>query len=301
MIRFIKDYGSKAFIAWLTLGILWGATFVGANIGVQHLPALLMGGTRFFIAAITALFLSLPQNAWRNIKKRQILHSALMGGLMFGISNGFISVAQVWVSSSLTAIILATPPIMVALIDSYLPGGIRLSCKGWAGLLTSFGAIFWMWLPHMDMAGIGWFPLILLLLASFFWALGMLAGRHLPRIPNAWADISIQCFTAAAMQIGVGSCLGMWAHWHSNLPGWLAILFLALIGTVIGNYCLVYILGRMPPAKVMTYAYVNPVAAMLLGVLLLREILAMRMIIAALIILAGVSLCQNAAVEVKKK
>lgn len=295
--NFAEKDGSKAFIAWLTLGILWGITFVATNIGVQNLPSLLMGGIRFLIAGIVAMLIVFLASSWPKVTLKQLTNSALVGIFMFGLGNGCVNLAQNHVSASVTSIVLATPPIIVSLIDTFLPHGTRLQAKGWFGLIICFMAIFWMWMPEDQESSGSWSSLLLLMAASWAWAIGVLYGRHQERIPDIWTDVSVQCFAAGAFQVGVGSYMGMWASWENNLNGWLAILFLALIGTIIGNWCLVYIIDRMPPAKVMTYAYVNPVSAMLAGWLVLNEVITWRMIVAALIIIFGVILSQSSKVK----
>lgn len=293
----VKKSGYKEFIAWLTLGILWGATFVGTSIGVQNFPSLLMGGSRFLIAGIAAFLITWTGNNLQNIRKQQLINSALMGIFMFGLGNGFVNVAQNYVSASITSIILATPPILVSLVDSYLPNGTRLHIKGWIGLVICFFAIIWMWLPEAREGGSRWLSLIMLLASSFFWAIGILYGRHHERIHYIWADVFVQCIAAGTFQLIAGTCLGMWGYWDNNLNGWMAILLLALIGTIIGNYCLMYIIDRVPPAKVMTYSYVNTVSAMFLGWLILDEAITGRMISAALVIIFGVILSQSSKIK----
>ncbi|NLW07217.1 MAG: EamA family transporter, partial [Clostridia bacterium] len=287
----------KAFIAWLTLGILWGATFVATNIGVQNLPSLLMGGIRFLIAGLTAFIITGVIKGQYAMGRKQIINSIVMGILMFGLGNGLINVAQNYVSASITSIILATPPLIVSAVDSYLPNGTRLHFKGWIGLLVCFFAIIWMWMPQTGGGENGWSSLLLLVASSVFWAMGILYGRHNERIPYIWADVGVQCTAAGIFQLVIGTSFGMWADWHNNLPGWLAVLFLALIGTIVGNYCLVYIIDRMPPTKVTTYAYVNTVSAIFLGWLCLDEEITVRMMITAIVIILGVILSQSAKVK----
>lgn len=282
------------------MGIVWGATFVGNNIGVRHVPALLMGGSRFFIAACVSGMLTFIYRGWHGCNRREVANSLIMGALMYGVGNACVSLAQITVSASVTAIVYAAMPIIVAFFDGLLPSGNRLSGWGWLGLCISLAGIVWLWLPNLALANKSMGGLLLLVVSSIFWSGGILYGKYHRRCRNIWADVTLQCLAAGLLQMTVGSAMGNWHSWHNNLPGWSAILFLALVGTVLGNGCFVYGLQNMPPAKMSTYSYINPISAMFFSWLVIGEAITGRMIFSTVVISLGVVLVQTTGLRQRK-
>ncbi|MFZ5590252.1 MAG: EamA family transporter [Bacillota bacterium] len=278
--------------AYITVCLVWGSTYLAIRIGVAHLPPALFAGIRFLLAgAILLLILlwrgvSLPQNS------SDFKHAFIVGAFLLFGGNGCIAWAEQFVVSSLTALIIAALPLFVALLDTFWPGGNRMSTLGWLGMLVGFSGVAILVAPgifnqHMDVRGIGG-----VLLGTIFWAAGSVYSNRYPPGCSIWMGAAIQNLSGGLLLTTVGLLAGEYNRFHLNSQGILAITYLVLFGSLAAYSAFIYILHTMPPAKASTYAYINPVVAVVLGYLILQEPVSWRMLLAAAVILAGVLMVQ---------
>ncbi len=289
----------KAVWAYLGVCFVWGSTYVGMSFGAVFLPPLLFAGLRYILTFVLCVFVVLlvPNQSFPK-NKRDFLHSLLIGFFMFALSNGLVNWMMIYVDSGLSAISLACSPLMVAFMEAYLPGGKRLAASGWFGLLLGIFGILFIWWPALAQGEIYWPALPVLLFAAFCWALGAILSNRLSRSGTFCGEMAAQ--SVGGMLLFVIAVLAGDLSYLADglpLPALGSLLYLVCIGTGIGYFCFLYVLQHMPPAKAVTYAYVNPLVAMLLGALLLHDAVTWRMIIGGMIILAGVALTQKAKVK----
>lgn len=264
-------------VAFACLYFFWGSTYTAIRIGTQYMPALVMGGVRY--VASGALMLAWCR--WRGFKlfypPRAMLVLAAVGFFLLSLSNGALIYAEKSVPSGLASLMLAAMPLMVALAEMILPGGEPLPLRGWLGLglgVVGLAALVWptlrsAFLPSAAsarLAGIG-----VLLCGALAWTIGSLISRR--------ARLKVPTFVAAAWQMMLGglisslaaTLLGQWPQARFNEAAVGSIAYLVVFGSLVGYTSFVYLLEHVPVAQVSSYAYVNPVVAVLLGILFLAE------------------------------
>ena len=256
-----------AFFAWVAVCLVWGTTYLGIRITLETMPPALMGGFRWTIAGtLLAAYVRAtgdrlpPRSQWGGI--------ALLGFLLLGLGNGGVVFAEQWIPSGLTAVLVASSPFWMTAIEAALPHGEPLRARVIAGLVVGFGGILVLVWPDLTVGGAGQrrflAGVIALQIASAGWALGSSYSRRHAR--------------------------GEWAH-LSFIPrtAW-ALVYLSTLGAIGGFVAYTYALRHLAVSFVSLYAYVNPVIAVALGVVLLGEPFDARMATAALLVFAGVAI-----------
>lgn len=239
------------------------------------MPALLLSGTRFLIAG--AILLAWCR--WRGLRLlwplRTMLMMFLIGFILLSVSNVFLVDAERTVPSGLASLVLALFPIFVALAEMMLPGGELLSARGWLGTMLGFGGLAVLVWPSVRSGLAGnrtllW-AIATLLAAALAWTAGSLVGRR-SRLPvNSFVAASWQMIFAGAFCTAMGTALDEWPQFHLNAASIGTQAWLITGGSLLGYTCFIYLIENVPVAKVSSYAYVNPVVAVLLGVFLLHE------------------------------
>ena len=191
------------------------------------------------------------------------------------VSNVCLVYAEKTVPSGLASLVLAVIPIFAALAEMLLPGGEPLPARGWLGMalgFTGLAALLWPSLrtglagDHARLAAIG-----VLLTGALAWVTGSLVSRHSRLAVNSAVAAAWQMLIAGAFSTVLGTLLGQWPGFHVNAASIGAQAWLITGGSLVGYSAFIYLLEHVPVAKVSSYAYVNPVVAVLLGILLLHE------------------------------
>ena len=290
-------------LAFGSVYFFWGSTFTAIRIGAAEMPALLLAGTRFLIAG--ALLLAWCR--WRRLKLlwpgRTMLLLGLIGLLLLGGGNVGLVYAEQTVPSGLASLVLAVIPLYVALIEMFLPGGEPLPARGWLGLGLGFAglaALLWPSLRH-GMAGDSTRLLALaaLLAGALSWTIGSLLSRR-TRLPvNSFVAAAWQMLAAGAFNTIAGTVLGQWPRFHLNGAAVGSLTYLITGGSLLGYTGYIYLIEHVPLAKVSSYAYVNPMVAVVLGILFLRERPAVEEFFGMAAILVAVFLLTTARVKVR--
>ncbi len=273
--------------------VVWGSTYLAIRYVVETMPPLTAAGARFVAAgAILFTFLQclwptrVPLIHWRN--------AALIGGLLLLGGNGLVCIAQQKVPSGLTALMVGTAPIWFAVLDWTLFRGPAPTARIIAGLICgTAGVIVLVGPARLGAATFSWGPAIALLAACFFWPLGSLASRRVQLPASPFLSTAIQMLAGGALQLLVGLALGEWSQVHPEnftLRSWLAWGYLLVFGSILAFSCYVWLLRVVAPSIVATYAYVNPMIAMGLGVLVGGESVSATALISAGLIVAAVVL-----------
>lgn len=271
--------------AFFALYVVWGSTYLVIRLGVGHWPPLLMAGLRFLIAGT----LLLGWLRWRGVPwptLRQTLAAGVIGILLLGVGNGGVTLAEHWgVTSGIAALSIATVPLFTLLFG--LLWGQRNSLLEWAGIALGLVGIALLNLGSTLSAT----PLgaAVILLAAAAWAFGSIWSRYLPLPQGAMAS-AVEMLVAGAVLLGVSYWSGeRLQHWP-GLGGWLALGYLVVFGSLIAFSAYLYLLGRVRPAAATSYAYVNPVVAVLLGTLFVGERIGPAEMLAMLVIVGAVVL-----------
>ncbi|MBI3145779.1 MAG: drug/metabolite exporter YedA [Pseudogulbenkiania sp.] len=270
--------------ALLALYLIWGSTYFAIRIGVDSWPPLLMAGVRFLIAGgLLALFLLWRGQALPNW--RQLGSSTLLGVLMPGMGNGLVTLAQKSVSSGVAALMVATVPLFTTLCARLF--GQRTHPLEWGGLaLGLVGIVLLNMGASLSLSPTGG---ILLLLACAGWALGSAWSKHLPQ-PDGLMASAMMMLTGGVALLAASAASGERLTSVPTLDGWLALGYLVVFGSLIAYSAYLYLLANVSPATATSYAYVNPVIAVLLGVLFLGEQVGKQELGAMVVIVSGVLL-----------
>lgn len=262
-------------LAFALVYFFWGSTYTAIRIGGEDLPPFLMGGVRFLLSG-AILFLYCW---WRGLKlmwpPRTMLVMGIVGVLLLGGGNVGLIYGEQTVSSGFSSLVLAVIPLYVALLEMALPGGEPLQWRGWLGMALGLGSLAVLMWPSVH-SGLGGNIQVLLALAALLggaicWAAGSVYSRR-KRLPvNSFVQASWQMLIAGAVNLLLGTFIGEWPRFHMTGRAAGSIAWLVTGGSLIGYSAYIYLLEHVPVAKVSSYAYVNPVVAVLLGVFILGE------------------------------
>lgn len=287
---------SHVIAAFAALYTIWGSTYLAIHYAVQTIPPFLMGGTRFVIAGLI-LYLFARQRGAEPPTRPQWRAATVTGILLLVGGNGAVIWSEQHVASGLVALIVAIVPLWMVALDWLRPGGTRPGRAvflglglGVIGLVLLIGpdAIAPQGSSRIDV-GAALVPVV----GSLLWALGSIFSRYAPRPSSAQMTTGIQMITGGASFLVVSMLAGEQRHFSLaavTVPSWLGYLYLVTFGSLLGFTAYIYLLGATTPAKAATYAYVNPVVAVILGWAVAGEPLTPRMLVAAAIILGAVAM-----------
>jgi drug/metabolite transporter (DMT)-like permease len=282
-----------AYLAWAAVCVIWGTTYLGIRVSLESMPPALMGGLRWLLAGgLLALYLRIrgealpPPSRWPAI--------ALLGFLLLGLGNGGVVVAELWVPSGLTAVLVATSPFWMAFIEAVLEDGERLRLPTIVGLTVGFSGILLLVWPDLTLQSSGDRGLLVGILAiqiaCLGWALGSSLSRRQKRDENVLGTTALQMLAGGAIMTAAGTIRGEWADLFFTTRTASALVYLSTIGAIGGFVAYTYALRHLSVSFVSLYAYVNPIIAVALGVLLLNEPFDSRMAAAAALVFAGVAI-----------
>ena len=284
--------------AFAAVYVVWGSTYLAIRIGVETLPPFLMAGVRFLIAG----GLLLLWTTWRGAKLpnlRQWRNATIVGTLLLLGGNGLVCWAELTVSSSLAALIVAASPMWFALFDWARPGGKRPTAITTLGLVVGFSGVALLVLgsPHgadaentTSITGV-----LALVVACASWAGGSIFSKHSDKPASPWVSTGAQMLAGGVALMVVSFAAGEPGRFRleqMSSGSFLAFLYLIVFGSWVGFGAYVWLLQNCAATKVATYAYVNPVIATLLGWMILDEPLTALTGLAALVILGGVVIVQ---------
>lgn len=289
-----EKYGFKAYLAWITICIVWGTTYLAIRIGVTDLPPMLFAGLRWIIAgAMLTILLNL--RGYPFPKFEDLKHLAVVGIALIGIANGLVVVAEQWIPSGLTALILSTLPFWIVGLESLLPKGPKVNWFILSGLLLGTSGVILIFTRDLDITLE--FNLFLgglcLFGAVISWSLGSIYWKYKQLSVRPIMGASIQMLIAGILQTLLGFALGEQDSFQLTQNGFFALAYLILFGSIIGYASYIYSVSNLPLSLVSTYAYINPIIALLLGWYFLDEPLTTTVFIAAGLILIGVSLVKR--------
>jgi drug/metabolite transporter (DMT)-like permease len=262
-------------LAFASVYFFWGSTFTAIRIGAALMPPLLLAGTRFFIAG--AILLAWCR--WRGLRllwpPRTMLILGLVGFFLLSVNNVALVYAEQTISSGLASLLMASVPLFVALAEMMLPWGEPLPVRGWLGIVLGFAGLAALVWPSLRTGFAGdsarLVAIGVLLAGAIAWTVGSIFSRH-ARLPvNSFVAAAWQMLIAGAFCTLLGTALGQWPDFHVNLASVGSQVWLITGGSLIGYTAFIYLLEHVPVAKVSSYCYVNPVVAVLLGIVLLHE------------------------------
>ncbi len=287
---------TRGLIAWFNICIVWGTTYLAIRIGVEHIPPMLFAGIRWIIAGTGfILYLRLSGKSFPAVK--ELIPVAIPGILMLGLGNGLVVVAEQWIPSGLAALLITTLPFWIVGIESIIPSGVKLNKIIVSGLILGLIGVFLIFSDDFKYLFIkeNLIGVLSLMAAVFFWSLGTVYSKYKKISVHPLMGASVQMLAAGILQTIVGLSLGEASQFYFERNSMLALIYLILIGSIIGYGSYIYAIKKLPLSLVSTYAYINPVIALFLGWLILDERLTIQIIIAAFVIIAGVFVVKKGA------
>jgi drug/metabolite transporter (DMT)-like permease len=289
---FLSAPRGRVITAFAAIYIIWGSTYLAIRFAIETLPPFLMAGTRFLIAG--AVLYPFARRLGPRPEKAHWVGAAIVGALLLLAGNGGVVWAEQRVASGLAALLVATVPLWTVLLDSLIrkkrPTGRVIAglFLGFLGLVLLVGPGELAGSRRIDPIGVA-----VLVTASLCWATGSLMSRRvkLPRSPLL--ATAMEMLLGGGLLVFFGLVLGEGSRLHLDMvspKSVLALLYLVVFGSLIGLTAYVWLLGVVAPARVSTYAFVNPVIAVVLGWAFAGEPLTARTLMAAAVIVGAVVL-----------
>ena len=287
----------RAYWAWFAVCISWGTTFLATRVAIESIPPFAMSGTRHFVAGIIlALILRVRGIPLPSVETWP--GHALLGVLMIGFGNGCLVWAQQFVPSGVAAVMVSVIPFWMIGVEALMPGGERIRRRQLIGLIVGFGGIALLASSSLQTNTASTRQIILgvimLQMSCLGWSIGSAYAKRHKRDENLFAATAVQIMCGGLVLIGVATLTGEWSPIHPTGRSLAGVLYLVVVGTFVGYVCYVYALKHLPVSIVSLYAYVNPVIAVILGSLILKEPFTPRMAIAAGIIFAAMLIVRSA-------
>jgi drug/metabolite transporter (DMT)-like permease len=295
--------GPSALALWANMAVIyviWGSTYFAIALAIRTMPPFLMASIRFAIAGLILVAFDLLRHpeARRLPTRRQLIDSAIVGGLLLGIGNGFVSLGEKTVPSGIAAILIAMMPLWFALLGwVYLKQRLPRIVVG-AIALGFLGTALLVWPAGEGANSFNPAGILILFLAPLGWAHGSIYSVSRAKLPPSRLTASgLQMLAGAAVTLIEAVIVGEPAQFDPSgisLESVLAVVYLVLFGSMLAYTTYGWLLRNAPLSLVGTYAYVNPVVAVALGSVFLGESISARTLIAAAIILAAVAIIVTA-------
>jgi drug/metabolite transporter (DMT)-like permease len=282
----------KTLLAFGIIYFVWGSTYYAIRVGVREVPPFLLAAMRFLIAG-AALYGWTRARGERAPSGRQWVSISLVAFLIFVVDYGLVFWAEVRVPSGLAAVMLATIPAFMALGEIFVLGTQRLTARLVVALLIGLGGVGVLVSRSLNLGGapIDRRGAAALVVAAMGWSIASVLARKLP-LPESKVVSSGAQMLAGGVFLALISCaLGEYREFHAanvSRGAWIALAYLIVAGSIIAFTAYVWLLHHESPTKVGTYAYVNPVVAVLLGYFLGGEELGLRTILGTLFVLISV-------------
>jgi drug/metabolite transporter (DMT)-like permease len=285
-----------AWVAWITICVVWGTTYLAIRVALETVPVILVAGLRWMAAGVL-LGLVAAATGRRLPGPRMWASLALLGFLMNVVGNGLVVWAEQFVASGLTAVLIASVPFWSVGVESCLPSGERVRWPTLAGLTLGFGGIVVLVWPQLSSGGAAGRQFVAgvigIQLACLGWALGTSYSKRHPSSSDPLAASTVQMLFSGTMLLGLATANGEWAALHFTARSLGAMIYLTIAGSTIAYTAYVYAIQHLPISTVSLYAYVNPLIAVGLGSLLLGEPFSMRILVAGGLVLAGTAVVRG--------
>ncbi len=283
----------RVVMAFAAVYVIWGSTYLGIRYAVESIPPFLMAGTRNLAAGLLLYALARARGSarptpveWRD--------ATVAGGLMLALGNGGVTWAEQVIPSGMTALLVALTPVWMVLLDWLRPGGTRPRPFVVAGLLVGFLGVALLARGEGNHSNPAYdWGIVALMLASLGWASGSIFNRQARKPASPLLGVSMQMMAGGTLLLGFASVRGEAAQFSMDRVTGLsagAWLYLTVAGSMIGYTAYVWLLHASTPARVATYAYVNPFIAVMLGCTIGHETFSHELFVAGVLIITAVIL-----------
>lgn len=281
-----------AYTALAVICVLWGTTFLGIRIGVMDIPPFLFSALRLSIAGFLLIVIMLAFAKAKLPATNVIVTQAIAGFLLFTLGNGLISLAEVHVSSGVTAIICSMIPIWVTIINLGANEEERPTLPVFLGLAIGLSGIVLMFgdsVNEFSNPSYAW-GIVMIFIANMGWSFGSvwIKRKNSSGQNNMFVNAGLQMFFGGLFTFIASFVFDDYSTFHWTASSLWALVYLIVFGSIIAFACFSYALKKLPVTIVSLYAYINPIVAVLLGTWILGEKFNLRIAIAMLITVAGI-------------
>jgi drug/metabolite transporter (DMT)-like permease len=282
----------KTLLAFAIIYFVWGSTFLAIRIGVSEVPPFLLAAMRFLAAGLV-LYIWMIAMGESSPTRRQWMSAILLAAMAFGISYGLVFWAEQRVPSGITAVMVATIPVYMALSEVVFLRTQRLTFRLALALAVGLGGVAIL-VSHSSRLGgqpVDKKDAVALIIAPLSWSIASVLTRKLPLPSSKVMSSGVQMFAGGVWLALTAAALGEFHDFHPSAvsrAAWLSLLYLIVAGSIIAFTAYTWLLHHESPTKVGTYAYVNPVVAVLLGYFLGGESLGLRTILGTVFVLISV-------------
>jgi len=283
---------TSTLLAYATVSLLWGSTYLAIRVGVQHMPPALFAASRFLLAGLILLVYArltsrpLPSRAvdWRT--------NIIVGLLLLTVGNGLVVWGEQFVESGLAAIFIVTSPLWMVLFAATLPGlRYRPTAMQLFGLVVGFlAAASLIGIDLEELRSADWRGPLAILGAAASWSLGSVYSQRNPISSGPVVNSALQMLAGGIALAVIGLVRGEWQRLEPTWQGVAAVLYLAIFGSIVAFTAYVYLLDHWPAPIVSSSTYLNVVVAVFLGWLILGETVTIRMVVTTGVIFAAVAM-----------
>lgn len=272
---------AKVWSALWAVYIIWGSTYLFIAIAVETIPPLTAVSTRFVAAGLIMVAIVLRRGGTMRVSRRELASCVLIGCLLPG-ANALLFFAEEHVATGIASLLIASIPLLVVLLRLW--GRERLRTTSLAGVGVGFAGVAVLLRPSGSATAGG---IALCMLSAAMWAVGSVAAARLPMPRDAFAATAWEMLAGGVLMLpwGIADAGGV----SPSAGSALAWVYLVFVGSVVGYTAYTWLLTHAPLATASTYAYVNPIVAILLGVLFRNEHLTVQVVIGAAVIVASVA------------
>lgn len=282
----------KVLLAFAIIYFVWGSTFLAIRVGVREVPPFLLAGMRFLVAG-AVLYAGMRLKGTPSPAAREWGAAAFLAVLIFVFDYGLLFWAERRVPSGIAAVMMATIPVFMALSEIFIMKTQRLTARLATALLVGVAGVAVL-VSHSVTLGdtpIDTVGACALIAASISWSVASALTRKLPLPAEKAMSSGAQMLTGGVLLTVTAAMLGEFRGFHAqavSLKAWLALAYLIVAGSIIGFTAYVWLIHHESPTKVGTYAYVNPVVAVIVGYVFGGEALGLRTVLGTLLVLVSV-------------
>jgi drug/metabolite transporter (DMT)-like permease len=290
-------------LAFASVYLFWGSSFVAIRYSVQAVHPAFVAGLRYLVAGIVLMAYLLLRGHPIRLTRSEVLKVTALALMMFTCNTILLGYGSKVLSAGLTALIISTIPLFIGLLETIWPGGQTMNAAAWAGTFAGFGGLLILMQRSVRDGPLTRQTVLAcaaLILAAFAWAAGSVFSRHTtfdaaPLVCNSW-----QMLIGGVINLLIGMALGglRTSHWSTGVS--FSLAYLAIFGTLAGYTSYMFLLRNVSLSAAATYAYVNPVVAVLLGWLLLRETMNGAQLLGMVVVLASVAMVVIANTEKRR-
>jgi drug/metabolite transporter (DMT)-like permease len=295
----------KTLLAFAIIYFVWGSTFLAIRIGVREVPPLLLAGVRFFAAGIV-LYGWMRATGTASPTRREWASATLLAVLIFLVDYGLVFWAEQRVPSGITAVMLATIPVFTALAEILILRTQRLTLRLGIALVVGLAGVAVLVSRSISFgdAPIERSGALALVVGAISWSLASVLSRKLTLPQSKVMSSGAQMLVGGILLILAAAMFGEFRSFHTrdvSADAWLALLYLIVAGSIVAFTAYVWLIHHESPTKVGTYAYVNPVIAVVLGYFMGGEALGARTILGTLLVLVSVVVITTTPKEAKSR